>query len=512
MSGRAACGLRRHGARSAFDCTIAAVAMKQDTDPRLRADVRRRRLLRALAVFGAGGLAACGGGGEGGDSSAPVDGGPRADPADSVSFSPLAGTPQWTPDTHGKLKTAAIRANLSKVFDGAALQRLDIAIEHGNWQLMQSDLAALHADLRKTKSMYLLDDPVTVPCALFHGGREWYKVGIRFKGNSSLYAANSGKLPLKLKFNEFEAQYPAIAGQRFHGFKALHLKSNFRDASLLRELLADDLLRAWGMACPHAGLYQVWLDVGDGNGPGYHGVYTVVEDVEDTVLKTQLGNDDGNLYKPEDSAASFAAGSWNAAQMRLKNNKDGAAYRDVLALYTAINDSAAFDANRGAWKAALEAAFDVPRFLRWLAANTVMQNWDSYGNMPQNYYLYADPANAGRLAWLLWDHNEAMASHKRALDLSMSGVTSAWPLLHYITRDAAYFAMYKAHVAEFADRHYRSPALDNVIDTHASLVRAAALSERAGYTYTSASRFDSAVIALKAQVAARHAAALAFAA
>ncbi len=484
-----------------------ATTMTQINDRSFDADMPRRRLLQALAAWGAGGLSACGGG----DSGEAAVEAPRPDPAASVSFTALDATPQWTPDTHGKLKTAAIRDNLSRVFDVGALQRLDIVIANANWQLMQSDLAALRAVLRTTKSMYTLDDPVTVPCALFHGTREWYKVGIRLKGNSSLFAANSNKLPLKLKFNEFESHYPAIAGQRFHGFKTLHLKSNFRDASLLRELLANELLRAWGVPSPHAGFYQVYLDVGDGNGSGYLGVYTLVEDIEDTVLKTQLGSDSGNLYKPEDSAATFAAGTWNTTQLGLKNNEDVAAYADVRALYAAINDAATFDADRGMWKAALEAVFDVPQFLRWLAANTVMQNWDSYGNMPQNYYLYADPAHAGRLAWLPWDHNEAMSDDPRALDLSLNKVTRGWPLLHYVKRDEDYFARYKAHVAEFADRHYRSAALDDVIDAHAARVRAAALSERAGYTYTSPGRFDNAVTALKAQVASRHAAVLAFA-
>ena len=482
--------------------------MTQATDLSPDADTLRRRLLQALATLGVGGLAACGGGSGSGDDA--IDA-PTPDAAAGVRFTPLDGIPQWTPDTHGKLTTAAIRDNLSRVFNVAALQRLDIVIDHANWQLMQSDLAALRAELRKTKNAYALNDPVTVPCALFHGAREWYRVGIRLKGNSSLFTANSNKLPLKLKFNAFESQYPAITGQRFHGFKTLHLKSNFRDASLLRELLANDLFRAWGVPSPHAAFYQVHLDVGDGNGSGYLGVYTMVEDIEDTVLKTQLGSDSGNLYKPEDSAATFATGTWNTTQLGLKNNEAGANFSDVQALYAAINDAATFDADRGKWKAALEAVFGETRFLRWLAANTVMQNWDSYGNMPHNYYLYADPADADRLAWLPWDHNEAMVDDPRALDLSLIQATRAWPLLHWVSRDSGYLVRYKTLVAEFADSHYRSAALDNMIDAHAALIRAAALSERAGYTYTSPSDFDNAVRALKAQVAARHAAALAFA-
>lgn len=481
-------------------------------------DVQRRLALAWLAALGASPLAGCGGGAGAGSPppSVPATTPPVTPPAaptitaEGVSLSPLAATPLWTAETHGKLKTAAISANLARVFAVERLQRLDLVIANVNWLLMQRNLASLRSQLVNT-NISDLPDPVSVPCSVFHQGVEWYQVGLRYKGNTSLYGANSNKLPLKLKFNKFEKHYPAIAGQRFHGFKKLHLKSGFRDDSSLQEQLADDLFRAFGLASPHASLYEVHIDVGDGGGPRYWGVYTVVEDVEDTVLKTQLGNDAGNLYKPEDEAASFAAGSWNAAQMVLKTNQDGATYADVKALQAAINDSGGFGSNRAPWKAALEQLLDVPTFLKWLAANTVMQNWDSYGNMARNYYLYANSANGGRLAWIPWDHNEAMVANPRALPLAMSGVSPAWPLIHYLVRDSAYLAQYKAQVAAFARGHYNSAALDRVIDARAALIAAAVANELPGYSHTSAARFATAVAALKVQVAARYAAALAFA-
>ena len=43
-----------------------------------------------------------------------------------------------------------------------------------------------------------------------------------------------------------------------------------------------------------------------------------------------------------------------------------------------------------------------------LAVNTAMQSWDAYGAMAHNYYLYADPGEAGRLSWVPWDHNMSL--------------------------------------------------------------------------------------------------------
>ena len=62
-------------------------------------------------------------------------------------------------------------------------------------------------------------------------------------------------------------------------------------------------------------------------------------------------------------------------------------------------------------------------FLRWLAVNTVIQNWDTYGKMTHNYYLYNHTTGKG-LTWIPWDNNEALQSGKQggALSLSMEEV------------------------------------------------------------------------------------------
>ncbi len=478
---------------------------------------RRRLLLAMVGALGSSALAACGGGGDAESEDSEAAGGGSDSPAgattvngDGVTLSALSGTPQWTDATHGKLGVAALAANIATVFPNDRVQRIDIKIENANWLLMQSNLATLSATLGNSRDFTSVDDPVTVPCSLWCDGIEWYKVGVRYKGNSSLYNANSGKLPLKLKFNEFEDDYPAITGQRFRGFKTLHLKNGYQDTSALREHLVDDIFRDWGLASSHSAFYQVYLDVGGGSGAEYWGLYTIVEDVEDTVLKLQFTDDDGNLYKPDDDAGSFATGTFDTDELALKTNEDGATYADVLALYTAINDTATYNSDRTAWKAALEAVFDVPKFLRWLAANTVIQNWDTYGVMPHNYYLYANADNGGRLEWLPWDNNEALSSNRQSLPLNLASST-AWPLIHYIGGDNDYRTLYTSYVREFASSYFDSTALGAVIDARAALIRSAVSSERSGYTFTSASAFTTAVAALKTHIASRQQAAWAFA-
>ena len=161
------------------------------------------------------------------------------------------------------------------------------------------------------------------------------RVGIRFKGNSSLYSANSNKLPFKLNFDKFEDIYPPIKNQRFYGFKKFSLKSNYKDESEIHELTASELYRDFGLKSSHAAFYKLYVNTGGGS--VYFGLYTLVEEVDDTVIKTQYNDNDGNLYKPEEDAATFATGTFNTYEFAKKTNESDLDYSDVQALYDVLN-------------------------------------------------------------------------------------------------------------------------------------------------------------------------------
>ncbi|MCP4756677.1 MAG: hypothetical protein GY866_37925, partial [Proteobacteria bacterium] len=415
-------------------------------------------------------------------------------------------TPDWTPETHEKLDAEEIIANLDTVFDTSRVQRMDITIDADNWDVMQSNLAGLKSQLGRSNQFSLMDDPIDVPCDIEYNGKQWYRVGIRFKGNSSLYGANSNKLPLKLNFDKFEDIYPAVDNQRFHGFKKFSLKNNYKDESEIRELTASELYRDFGLKGPHSAFYELYVDYG--GGPVYFGLYTLVEEVDDTVLKTQYSDNDGNLYKPEENAATFASGTFNTYEFAKKTNESDLDYSDVQALYDVLNSDLRVT-DPSAWKADLELILDVPIFLKWFAANNVLQNWDTYGVMPHNYYLYRNP-DTQLFEWIPWDNNETLVSNPRCLSMNASEVTSRWPLLRYILDDSDYAEQYRQNVHEFAISLFNATRMTPLYDTRAALIRDAVLGESADYTFTSSRRFSEAVSALKAHVAAREAAALAY--
>jgi len=412
-------------------------------------------------------------------------------------------TTDWTAETHGN----EAEPNFDEIFPDDEVQRIDIVISEDNWDVMIDDMEDLYGSFGSpTGNDFADENPVFVPASVFYDDIEWYKVGVRFKGNSSLassWGSSIMKLSFKLDFDEFEDAYPQIDNQRFYGFKQLSLKNNYNDESMLREKVAADIFSGAGLAMSHTAFYKVYVD--NGNGPIYFGLYTLVEEVDDTVIETQFADGTGNLYKPDGDAASFESGSYDEDEFVKQNNEDVADYTDVRALYEIIHDGSR-TSDPEAWRTSLEAVFDTDVFLKYLAINTVIQNWDTYGRMTHNYFLYNNPAT-NKLTWIPWDNNEAFQDGNRegALSLDFSDLDdSAWPLIAYMYDDEVYRAVYETYLQETIDNYFVIADIQALYTTYSSLVEDAATSEISGYTFLeSTSDFYSAVSTLNSHVESR---------
>jgi len=410
----------------------------------------------------------------------------------------------WTTETHSK----DADPDFDEVFDDNAVKRIDIVITEARWQIMLNDMTSLYGAFGSGHGSFSEDDedPVFVPAEVFYENIEWYRVGVRFKGNSSL-ASSWGrgilKLSFKLDFDEFEDDYPQIDNQRFYGFKKLSLKNNYEDKSMLREKVAGDVFRNAGLAASHTAFYTVYVDFGEG--PVFFGVYTMVEEVDDTVLDTQFSDDDGNLYKPDGDGASFASGSFTEDVFVKKTNEDDMDWSDIQSLFNILHDDTR-TTDAASWRTNLETVFNTDVFLKYLAANTVIQNWDTYGRMTHNYYLYNDPASS-KLTWIPWDNNEALQYGKNggSLTLNFSGLkTSEWPLIGYLYADAVYKAKYDSYLQEIIDGAFNTSTIQAQYARYSALIEPYATSEISGYTFlNSSSDFQSAVNTLNSHVTQR---------
>lgn len=388
----------------------------------------------------------------------------------------------WTEATHSN----SADPNFDELFEDDAVKRLDFVISEDNWAVMLDDMTSLYGSFgSRSGGGFAVEDPVFVPGSVFYNGIEWYKVGLRFKGNSSLkstWSSGNLKLSFKLDFDEFEDDYPQIDNQRFFGFKKLSLKNNFDDQSMLREKVAGDVFRNSGLVASHTAFYTLYVDYG--NGPQYFGLYTLVEEVDDTVIDTQFSETDGNLYKPDGDAASFAEGTYDEDEFGKKSNEDDADFSDVQELLTILHDDLR-TTDPTSWRANLESVFDVDVFLNYLATNTVIQNWDTYGRMTHNYFLYNDPETE-KLTWIPWDNNEALQNGKQggSLALNFSDLqTSDWPLIGYLYQDDVYRARYDGLVQEVVDGPFDVNAIQDLYSKYSTMLEPYATSEVAGFSF-----------------------------
>ena len=324
------------------------------------------------------------------------------------------------------------------------------------------------------------ENPMWVESTIEFEGQTWTNVGVRYKGNSSLtsgWRSGTLKIPLKLDFDEFEDKYPEIEDQRFYGFKQLSLANGFSDASFLRDAATSQILQEAGLPAAETAFYQVILDYGEG--PVTLGLYTMIEVVDDTLVYTYFGSDDGNIYDADGSAASFAASTQNQIEdsFQKENNEDVADWSDIEKLFEVLHSDLR-TSDPAAWRAELESIFNVNAFLDWLAISAVIQHWDAYGAMTHNYYLYNDP-DTGQLTWISWDHNMAMSDGMggggdrgfggpggRSVSLDKADIGENWPLIRFLLDDPVYYQQYLTYLEETIAGPFNP---DQIVETYQSM-------------------------------------------
>ena len=381
--------------------------------------------------------------------------------------------------------------NYDVVFNQNQVNRINIIFTPNEWQAMQTDLDQKSGGGPGSPPT---EDPSYFECEVIFNGLSWNHVGIRYKGNSSL-RARSNKLPLRFDFDQWEDQYPAIVDQRFYGFKELSMSSNYNDPAIMREKSAADLFRNFGVPAVRTAFYEVYIDEGTGTYQ-YYGMYTLTEIVFDTFLNDWFGSKSGNCYKPDGNGARFFSSNFTLTDFELKTKEVQYVKSGIQQVYDVLQ-SPTRATHPTQWKKDLEAVFDVDGFLKYLAVNNTIQNWDTYGKMTHNYYLYHDPKD-DRIKWIVWDHNEAFQNGKMggALSLGMQEVGVDWPLINYLIADETYETTYQGYLKQCIETSFASTRMQGIYSTQENLLQTAADNEETGYSYTNG-QFNAAVQTLQ---------------
>ncbi len=354
-----------------------------------------------------------------------------------------------------------------RLFDTEHVHRLDLVVAPEVLESMRSDLNV---------ALYTGAKPLTEAVTVVYDDREWEHVGMRFKGlKSAKNALEDGreKFSFKLTFDAYEDEFDETKNQRFYGFKKLNFSANPNDNSQLHEVLASEVMRQGGVPTARAAFWQVFVD--SGRGATYWGLYTMVEDPDDSPLQeSQLKERGGNLYQAVAPLADWK--SFDPAAFQKENHKEADDFSDVASAIATLNSNE----TGPQWRSALESLFAVDVFLDWLALNTVMVNGDAYGCKADNYYLYGVPSEGGRLHYIPTDFNAAFVGNMASCgskkstarkdtpeDLFYPTLGMEMPLISRLLADETYRKRYREHLA----------GARQVLDAEAVLHRARELHE-----------------------------------
>ncbi len=256
-----------------------------------------------------------------------------------------------------------------------------------------------------------------VPARLTIEGRTLDSVGIRFRGDQSLWDCVSGgkrktglsypqfgfgngdgcaKFSMKFDFNRYNEE------QRLYGLKALNFRSMSFDPTKMHEKLAFSLFHDMGIAAPRVAYAKLFVN------DSLWGLFCVVEEIDGRFTKSRYpGSGDGNLYKeiwPETQVTDYniqkALATNNGAEDTI-DISDFKAVRDAVKAST--TDSTAFPEK-------MKPLVDIPHLIRYLAVDRGIMNFDGImaayawngGHTRHNYFWYHDD-ESGLFKLIPWD-------------------------------------------------------------------------------------------------------------
>jgi spore coat protein H len=314
-----------------------------------------------------------------------------------------------------------------------------------------------------------------VPAQLRFDGQDWGAITVRYKGNSSYRgAATDLKRSLKLYFSG-DGQH-----RRFFGMTRLNLNNNAFDSSQMRETLAYDVFHEAGVPAPRTAYARVFISVPGEHEREYAGLFTVVEQIDQTFFEQRWGHKVGVLLKPEGLRGLPDLGNdWSsyASSYSAKVRAKPRDARRMISFVQFIDHASDQD-----FAAHIADYLDVDEFLRFLAVETVIVNSDSPLAMNHNYYLTIRP-DGGRIEWVPWDMNMAFGGFRHGeVDLSIyhPSAPGMFPLADRVLADPALLERYKQIVRDLLRQDVTRVRLDAEMRRLESSIRSAAVLDPSG--------------------------------
>ncbi len=318
------------------------------------------------------------GGGQGADGDSDGDEGPGGDGKEDAFES--ADDAEGGPAGDGEGEDSLAEIDLSDlVYDVAEVLQVEITMAEADWD----ELRWQTRDFLDVLGPGCLDGPADKVFTWFEAdvaidGEVFGTVGVRKKG--FLGSLSDTRPSLKVRLDKY------VAAQELHTVSRLTFNNNQQDPSRLQTCLTYSVFTAAGLPAPRCSWAHVYVNGKD------LGIYSNVEPVKRPFLERHFGTTDGDLY--EGTLSDFRPEWMNTFEAKTSETDESKAV--VLAVIDALEE------DDDELEAALEELIDLDQFFEFWAAEVLVSHWDGYAGNTNNFYIYADPADEGRLSFVPW--------------------------------------------------------------------------------------------------------------
>jgi hypothetical protein len=226
-------------------------------------------------------------------------------------------------------------------------------------------------------------------------GRAYPLVSVRYKGNGTwMSSRNSLKRSMKVDIND---HHP---GRNLGDATKLNFHTCVTDPSWMNEVLSHRLFRDAGVPAPRTAYARVHLTVPGEHEHRYVGLYSIVENVDNSFARDRFGTKKGALFKPVTRQLFEDLGNDWAAYKQAYDPKTPVSDEEtqrVLALCRLVSHASETEFARR-----VEEFVDLEAFARFMAVTTWLSTMDSILGVGQNFYVYLHPMTR-QFQFIPWD-------------------------------------------------------------------------------------------------------------
>ena len=289
-------------------------------------------------------------------------------------------------------------------------------------------------------------------------------IGVRFRGNTSL---NAQKKSFKINVDKY-------VDQNFYGLSELNLIGNQNDPSLLRAKLCWDFFRDAGVPACRTSYIRVYVN------ETYMGVYLNVEQIDNRFADVRFDDGTGNLWKclygsdlnyQGSNPTLYTDDAYDLVENEFQNN-----YAELAQFINVLNNTPL-----SSLPCELEKVFNVHDYLKIMAADMLLGNWDNYIFNKNNFYLYHNE-KTGKLEYIPYDLDNTLGIDWVNVDWAQRNLytwttSSNRPLFTRLLQIPAYRNEFSNYVNEFVATTFNANAIELQAQQIQNIIATAAIED-----------------------------------